>query len=83
MTSPYRRKIESNIDDIDRAIINKLSLNGRMPFAEIADPLGVSTETIVRRYEKLKENRDLKVVVEIDPTKIGYYAFGIFNFSFS
>ena len=79
----HRRKTDSEVDDIDRAIINKLALNGRMPFAEIADPLGVSTETIVRRYEKLRENGDLKIVVQIDPTKIGYYAFGIFNFSFS
>ncbi len=82
-TAPQRRKTENEIDDIDRAIINKLALNGRMPFADIANPIGVSTETIVRRYEKLRENGDLKVVVQIDPTKIGYYAFGIFNFSFS
>ena len=78
-----KRKIDIEIDDIDKAIINKLALNGRMPFAEIANPLGVSKETIARRYEKLKQNGDLKVVVQIDPNKIGYYAFGIFNFSFS
>ena len=82
-TASHRRKTDTEIDDLDRTIINKLGLNGRMPFAEIANPLGVSTETIVRRYEKLRENGDLKVVVQIDPTKIGYYAFGIFNFSFS
>jgi DNA-binding Lrp family transcriptional regulator len=82
-TASHTRKTDIEIDDIDRAIISKLALNGRMPFAEIADPLGVSTETIVRRYEKLRENSDLKIVVQIDPTKIGYYAFGIFNFSFS
>ncbi len=79
----HRRKTDIEIDDIDRGIINRLALNGRMPFAEIAHPLGVSTETIVRRYEKLRENGDLKIVAQIDPTKIGYYAFGIFNFSFS
>ena len=37
----------------------------------------------MRRYEKLRQNGDLKVVARIDPTKIGYYAFGAFNFSFS
>ena len=79
----HRMKTDIQIDDIDRFIINKLALNGRMPFAEIADPLSVSTETVVRRYEKLRENGDLKIVLQIDPTKIGYYAFGIFNFSFS
>jgi DNA-binding Lrp family transcriptional regulator len=78
-----KKRNDFDIDGIDRTIIEKLALNGRMPFAEIAEPLRVSTETIVRRYEKLKQNGDLKVVAQIDPTKIGYYAFGSFNFSFS
>jgi len=78
-----KKRNDFEIDEVDRSIIDKLALNGRMPFAEIAGPLGVSTETVVRRYEKLWQNGDLKVVARIDPTKIGYYAFGSFNFSFS
>ena len=74
---------ETEIDEIDKAIIDKLALNGRMPFEGIAKPIGVSTETIARRYEKLKQNGDLKVVIQIDPTKIGYYAFALFQLSFS
>ena len=77
-----KRKTDIEIDAIDKVIVDKLSLNGRMPFADIANPLGVSKETIARRYEKLKQNGDLKVVVQIDPTKLGYYAFGRFTFSF-
>jgi DNA-binding Lrp family transcriptional regulator len=78
-----KKRVDFEIDEVDRTIVSKLALNGRMPFAEIAEPLGVSTETVVRRYEKLRQNGDIKVVVRIDPTKIGYYAFGAFNFSFS
>jgi Lrp/AsnC family transcriptional regulator for asnA, asnC and gidA len=78
-----KRKTDTEIDEIDKVIVDKLSLNGRMPFADIANPLGVSKETIARRYEKLKQNGDLKVVVQIDPAKLGYYAFGRFTFSFS
>jgi DNA-binding Lrp family transcriptional regulator len=74
---------EIEIDEIDKAIMDKLTLNGRMSFEGIAKPLGVSTETIARRYEKLKQNGDLKVVAQIDPTKIGYYAFALFQLSFS
>jgi DNA-binding Lrp family transcriptional regulator len=80
---PNKRKVDAEIDEVDKFIVNKLALNGRIPFSEIANPLGVSKETIARRYEKLKQNGDLKVVVQIDPTKLGYYAFGTFNFSFS
>lgn len=76
-------KLDNEIDNLDKEIIDKLAINGRMPFADIASPLKVSKETIARRYEKLKHNGDLKVVIQIDPTKIGYYAFGTFNFSFS
>ena len=71
------------LDEIDKSIIDNLALNGRMPFERIAKPLGVSTETIARRYEKLKQNGDLKVVIQIDPTKIGYFAFAVFLLSFS
>jgi Lrp/AsnC family transcriptional regulator for asnA, asnC and gidA len=80
-TPKNAKKIE--IDEIDKAIIDKLALNGRMAFVGIAKPIGISTETIARRYEKLKQNGDLKVVAQIDPTKIGYYAFAIFQLSFS
>jgi Lrp/AsnC family transcriptional regulator for asnA, asnC and gidA len=73
----------TEIDEIDKSIIDNLALNGRMPFERIAKPLGVSTETIARRFEKLKQNGDLKVVVQIDPAKIGYYAFALFQLSFS
>jgi len=38
-TASHRRKTDTEIDDLDRTIINKLGLNGRMPFAEIANPL--------------------------------------------
>jgi DNA-binding Lrp family transcriptional regulator len=81
-TIPKKAK-ESEFDEIDKAIIDKLALNGRMPFEGIAKPLLVSTETIARRYEKLKQNIDLKVCIQIDPTKIGYYAFALFQLSFS
>jgi DNA-binding Lrp family transcriptional regulator len=81
--SSTQKKQNNDIDEVDKAIIDKLALNGRMPFAEIANPLGISKETVGRRYEKLKQNGDLKVIIQIDPTKLGYYAFGTFNFSFS
>ena len=70
-------------DRIDTEIIEKLAVNGRTPFGKIAKELKVSTDTISKRYAKLKQNGDLKVVIQIDPTKIGYSAFAIFNLSFS
>ncbi len=72
-------KLAIKIDEIDSRIIEKLATNARMPFKTIATELGVSTDTVVRRYERLKQNGDLKVVVQINPTKIGYYAYATFK----
>ena len=80
---PSRKKTETKIDQIDLSIIEKLALNSRIPFEKIAEPLGVSTNTVVRRYEKLVQSNDVKAVIQINPMKIGYNAYAIFNLAFS
>ncbi|MCL4429596.1 MAG: Lrp/AsnC family transcriptional regulator, partial [Chloroflexi bacterium] len=81
--SEPEKKADTKIDEIDTKIIEKLAADGRVAFEKIAKPLGVSTDTVLRRYERLRENGNLKVVIQINPTKIGYYAYAIFNVSFS
>lgn len=76
-------KAPTKIDELDAQIIEKLAANARMPFKDIARQLKVSTDTIIRRYEKLKRNGHLKVVIQIDPRKIGYNALAMFNLTFS
>jgi Lrp/AsnC family transcriptional regulator, regulator for asnA, asnC and gidA len=78
-----KRKADVKIDKIDTNIIEKLALNGRVAFEKIAKSLGLPTDTVLRRYKKLRENGNLKVVIQINPTKIGYCAYAIFNVSFS
>jgi DNA-binding Lrp family transcriptional regulator len=39
-------------------------------------------DTVAKRYEKLLQNHDLKVVIQLDPRKLGYQAFAIFNLAF-
>ncbi len=63
------------IDKIDSQIIEKLAKNGRIPFSRIAEELKISADTVARRYKNLQQNGDLKVVIQINPTKIGYHAF--------
>jgi DNA-binding Lrp family transcriptional regulator len=74
---------EYAIDDLDRRIVEKLTLNGRTSFTKIAKELGVSTDTIVKRYHKLKDNGVIKVSIQIDPQKIGYNSILDFNISFT
>ena len=45
-----------------------------MPFSKIAKEMGLSTNTIVRRYEKLVKNNVVKVSIQINPLEIGFQA---------
>jgi DNA-binding Lrp family transcriptional regulator len=77
--SSSQKKVEIKLDAIDTAVIEKLAADGRTRFEKIAKELKVSTDTIIRRYERLKRNGDLKVVIQLNLTKIGYPAFAMFS----
>src|SRR5919197_199122 len=42
------------MDDIDRCIAHALQIDGRAPFSAIAEVLGVSDQTVARRYRRLR-----------------------------
>lgn len=71
------------IDDLDKQILQKLTLDGRMSFTEIGKEIGLSTNTILKRYHKLVENGSIKVSIQIDPKKIGYTSIMDFNIAFT
>lgn len=71
------------IDDVDNQILQKLTLDGRMTFTEIGKEIGLSTNTILKRYRKLVENGSIKVSIQIDPKKIGYTSIMDFNIAFT
>ncbi len=71
------------IDDVDKQIVAKLTVDGRASFTEIAKELGLSTDTVVKRYRRLKEKGAIKVSIQINPNKIGYTAILNLNISFT
>jgi len=68
------QKSSVKIDEIDMQIVEKLTKNGRLPFSKIAQEIGVSTDTVARRYEKLRKNNLIKVSIQINPLDLGYQA---------
>ena len=50
------------LDDVDRGLLHALQLDGRVPFARVADVLGVSETTVARRYKRLRAAVGLRVV---------------------
>ncbi|MWA06314.1 AsnC family transcriptional regulator [Actinomadura sp. LD22] len=54
------------LDELDRAVIHALHIDGRAPFSRIADACGVSTQTVARRYRRLRAEAGLRVVGVLD-----------------
>ena len=71
------------IDELDKQIIGKLTLDGRASFTKIAKEIGLSTDTVVKRYHKLREKGAIKVSIQINPNKIGYTSILDFNIAFT
>src|SRR4051794_25873215 len=59
------------LDAVDRALIHALHIDGRAPFTKIGDVLGVSTQTVARRYRRLRAEAALRVVGLPDPQRAG------------
>jgi DNA-binding Lrp family transcriptional regulator len=71
------------IDDLDRKILQELTVDGRVTFTELSEKIGLSTNTVLKRYYKLVENSSIKVSIQIDPKKIGYTSILDFNIAFT
>lgn len=65
-------KIISMLDDTDRAIISFLQYDGRLPFTQIADELGVTEGTVRRRVKQLTESGKLQIVGVVEPHELGW-----------
>jgi DNA-binding Lrp family transcriptional regulator len=58
-------------DDLDRQLVQALQLDGRAPFSRIADVLGVSDQTVARRYTRLRTTGTIRVLGLTDPAALG------------
>ncbi len=65
---------QTNSDDIDelsRKILHALQINGRAPFSLIGQVIGVSEQTVARRYRGLRSDGVVRVVGVVDPNVLG------------
>jgi DNA-binding Lrp family transcriptional regulator len=59
----YRFLVENvTLDDVDRQLVHCLAVDGRASFSQIAEILGVSDQTVARRYRRLRSAGVLRVV---------------------
>ncbi|CAM5599144.1 AsnC family transcriptional regulator OS=Streptomyces alboniger OX=132473 GN=CP975_30560 PE=4 SV=1 [Streptomyces alboniger] len=59
------------LDDLDRGLIHALQVDARAPFTLIAEVLGSSTQTVVRRYRRLYAQAGLRVATLPTPRSTG------------
>nr|WP_180218256.1 AsnC family transcriptional regulator [Streptomyces albus] len=59
------------MDDLDRQLGHALQLDGRAAFSRIAEVLGVSDQTIARRWAKLRGSGSMRVLGLTEPTVLG------------
>ncbi len=59
------------MDDLDKAIIDHLKVDGRKTFSAIARELEVSEGTVRNRVKRLLRDKVLYIVTYVDPYKLG------------
>lgn len=64
--------MNSNIDEIDRAILKELQKDARRPNKALAESVGVSPSTMVNRVRALEESGAIRGYhAEVDPAALG------------
>jgi DNA-binding Lrp family transcriptional regulator len=70
VSDPSARK-DNVFDAVDRQIIQALQIDPRAGFHRIAAVLGVSEQTVARRYRRLRGDGLLRVIGLVDPRYLG------------
>ena len=63
--------VSDRADRLDRQIVQALQLDGRIAFARLAAAVGVSDQTVTRRYTRLRTTGRLRVRGLVDPQRLG------------
>lgn len=60
-----------SMDLLDLKILHALQIDGRAPFSTIARVLGVSDQTVARRYSYLRATKNIRVLGRTHPHRVG------------
>lgn len=63
--------IFDRFDPLDQQLLQALQLDGRAPFRLLGEVLGVSDQTVARRYAKLRSTGRARVLGLTDPLRLG------------
>ncbi|MEX2255895.1 MAG: Lrp/AsnC family transcriptional regulator [Acidimicrobiia bacterium] len=60
------------IDDTDKALIEALQHDGRMPYTRLAERVGLSEAAVRQRVQRLMESGVCQIVAVTDPLTLGF-----------
>lgn len=60
------------LDDVDKAIIDHLQSDGRMPFSHLGPAVGLSPAAVRQRVLHLIDEGAMQIVAVTDPTTLGF-----------
>ncbi len=69
---PGRPDPERRLDAVDRAIIEVLQVDGRLPFGTVAETAETTEDDVVRRVGTLMAEGVIEIVAVTDPMQLGY-----------
>jgi Lrp/AsnC family transcriptional regulator for asnA, asnC and gidA len=61
------------IDEVSKAIIEHLQVDGRKSYAEIGKAIGLSEAAVRQRVQKLTESGVIQIVAVTDPMQLGFH----------
>src|SRR5262249_58216963 len=62
--------METDLDDVDRKLLQALHLDARASFARIGEVIGVSDRTVARRYARLRDGKVINLVGMVDASRL-------------
>ncbi|MHA6668802.1 Lrp/AsnC family transcriptional regulator [Homoserinimonas sp. A447] len=71
--TPVPKAKHNQLDDISKAIIEQLQVDGRRSYAEIGKAVGLSEAAVRQRVQRLTESGVMQVVAVTDPMQLGFY----------
>jgi Lrp/AsnC family transcriptional regulator, regulator for asnA, asnC and gidA len=67
-----RRRVQTALDDLSKAIIEQLQQDGRRPYATIGKAVGLSEAAVRQRVQKLQDSGVIQIVAVTDPLTVGF-----------
>ena len=71
--TPSTKAKHNQLDEISKAIIEQLQVDGRRSYAEIGKAVGLSEAAVRQRVQRLTESGVMQVVAVTDPMQLGFY----------